>query len=160
MFTGTLQGVTGLFVKPISGVLDAASKTAEGVKNTALIFDKSEEKREREPRVFYFYEKCYDKYNDGDIEIIKLLKKIKKGKFAKNAYYSFKKFLPFSKEPNKEFLMIFTLEDIINYNSNKEKVEWSLPVRTIIKSDKQGGGLKIFLKEVNKKLKVVFRFLN
>ena len=31
--------MTGLFVKPAAGVLDAASKTAEGLTNTATYFD-------------------------------------------------------------------------------------------------------------------------
>ena len=38
-FKGTLQGLTGLIVKPVTGVLDAAAKTTEGIKATALIFD-------------------------------------------------------------------------------------------------------------------------
>lgn len=36
---GTWQGVSGLVIKPISGILDAASKTAEGITNTATYFD-------------------------------------------------------------------------------------------------------------------------
>ena len=36
---GTFFGVTGLVTKPISGTLDAASKMAQGVKNTVNYFD-------------------------------------------------------------------------------------------------------------------------
>jgi vacuolar protein sorting-associated protein 13A/C len=51
---GTAKGVAGLVVKPVTGVLDFASKTTEGLKNTALHFeDKSNENRMRCPRVFY-----------------------------------------------------------------------------------------------------------
>lgn len=31
--------MAGLFVKPIAGIFDVASKTAEGIKNTATYFD-------------------------------------------------------------------------------------------------------------------------
>ncbi len=57
-FKGTLQGLTGVIVKPISGGLDLISKTAEGVKNTAELFGEQKQKavmqeRERRPRPFY-----------------------------------------------------------------------------------------------------------
>lgn len=35
---GTAKGIGGLVIKPISGVIDAASKTAEGIKNTPGFF--------------------------------------------------------------------------------------------------------------------------
>jgi vacuolar protein sorting-associated protein 13A/C len=34
-FKGTAQGIAGLVIKPVTGVLDATSKTAEGIKNQA-----------------------------------------------------------------------------------------------------------------------------
>jgi vacuolar protein sorting-associated protein 13A/C len=33
-FKGTLQGLSGLVIKPVTGILDAAAKTTEGIKNT------------------------------------------------------------------------------------------------------------------------------
>ena len=51
---GSVHGIVGLLVKPIAGVFDATSKTAEGIKNTATHFDdKPNERRMRLPRVFY-----------------------------------------------------------------------------------------------------------
>lgn len=38
-FKGTLKGLAGLVVKPVVGVMDMTSKTAEGIKNTANYFD-------------------------------------------------------------------------------------------------------------------------
>jgi len=35
---GGLKGITGLVTKPVTGIIDAASKTAEGVKNTTSVF--------------------------------------------------------------------------------------------------------------------------
>jgi len=40
--------LTGVVVKPITGIIDVVSKTAEGLKNTASLFDdKPNETRER-----------------------------------------------------------------------------------------------------------------
>jgi vacuolar protein sorting-associated protein 13A/C len=52
---GTFKGLAGLIVKPVVGVMDLTSKTAEGIKNTTNLFDdnKPNEKRYRPPRIFY-----------------------------------------------------------------------------------------------------------
>jgi vacuolar protein sorting-associated protein 13A/C len=62
-FKGALKGFAGLVVKPVVGVIDLTSKTAEGIKNTANYFDeKPNEKRSRPPRVFYSREQYYKVY--------------------------------------------------------------------------------------------------
>lgn len=51
---GTALGLSGLVIKPVSGVLDAASKTAEGISNTCTYFDdKPRDTWMRAPRLFY-----------------------------------------------------------------------------------------------------------
>lgn len=46
--------MTGLIVKPLTGILDAASKTTEGLTNTATYFDdKPNCERIRHIRAFY-----------------------------------------------------------------------------------------------------------
>jgi hypothetical protein len=35
LFKGTFKGVTGLILKPTSGILDATSEASEGLKNLA-----------------------------------------------------------------------------------------------------------------------------
>jgi vacuolar protein sorting-associated protein 13A/C len=35
---GGLKGITGLVIKPVSGIIDATTKTAEGIKNTPGYF--------------------------------------------------------------------------------------------------------------------------
>jgi vacuolar protein sorting-associated protein 13A/C len=51
---GTLQCSIGIVSKPLTGVLDFASKTAEGIKNTATCWDdKANERRIRPPRVIF-----------------------------------------------------------------------------------------------------------
>ncbi len=59
--------MTGLVVKPITGLLDATSKTAEGVKNTATHFDdRPNEDRLRQPRIFYSVNRFISFYNQED----------------------------------------------------------------------------------------------
>jgi vacuolar protein sorting-associated protein 13A/C len=36
---GTAKGLAGLVVKPVTGIIDFASKTTEGIKNQALKFE-------------------------------------------------------------------------------------------------------------------------
>ena len=44
----------GIIAKPVSGVLDAASKTAEGITNTLTYFDdKPRSTRMKSPKLFY-----------------------------------------------------------------------------------------------------------
>lgn len=38
-FRGTAQGLTGVIIKPVTGILDFAANTTEGIKNTALYFE-------------------------------------------------------------------------------------------------------------------------
>lgn len=38
-FKGTALGLAGLVVKPVTGIIDFASKTTQGIKNNALMFE-------------------------------------------------------------------------------------------------------------------------
>lgn len=40
-FLGGIKGLTGLVIKPVSGILDATTKTFEGIKNTPSYIGKS-----------------------------------------------------------------------------------------------------------------------
>jgi hypothetical protein len=35
---GGLKGITGLVTKPVTGIIDGVTKTAEGIKNTTKVF--------------------------------------------------------------------------------------------------------------------------
>lgn len=72
----------------MTGLIDFASKTTEGIKNNALMFeDKANEGRMRYPRVFYsecFILKEYDKI-DGLVQYI-LMKPSQEDKFNECTY--------------------------------------------------------------------------
>ena len=42
LLKGIFKGITGLVVKPVTGVIDSVTKVAEGIKNTTKIFDMKE----------------------------------------------------------------------------------------------------------------------
>ncbi len=54
---GGLKGITGLVIKPVSGIIDATTKTAEGIKNTANFLSPNEREKRlqrlHKPRPFY-----------------------------------------------------------------------------------------------------------
>jgi len=64
---GVAKGLGGLVTKPITGVLDVAGKTAEGIKNTpnSMIGNKSV-KRTRLPRILYGHNSVIKPYNKDD----------------------------------------------------------------------------------------------
>ncbi len=62
--------MAGLVIKPVTGIIDFASKTTEGIKNNALMFeDKANESRMRYPRVFYTECKILREYCKIDSQI-------------------------------------------------------------------------------------------
>lgn len=50
-FNGVARGLSGIVTKPIVGVLDATSKTTEGL--STMFLDQQVVRRKRQPRCFY-----------------------------------------------------------------------------------------------------------
>lgn len=70
LLTGGLKGVGGLVVKPITGLLDAASHTSQGIVNTADLLDQRKKtKRIRQPRVVYSESGIVKSFNEEDAEV-------------------------------------------------------------------------------------------
>lgn len=68
------KGITGLVIKPVTGIVDFASKTTEGLKNTALYLeDKPNESRIRNPRTFYTECGFIEEYNDIDSMLLAIV---------------------------------------------------------------------------------------
>ena len=73
---GAAKGIGGLVFKPVSGVIDAASKTAEGIKNTPDFLSNKQEqrfKRQHNPRPFYSYCKEFRHYDKEMADIMKFV---------------------------------------------------------------------------------------
>jgi len=73
--------------KPLSGALDVASNTAEGIKNTAGFMDNSRTHiRFRDPRAIYAPNSSIKPYNEFDAKVLGFLSGIKKGKVVNKQF--------------------------------------------------------------------------
>lgn len=87
LLVGGVRGVSGLFIKPMAGILDAASKAAEGIKNTTEVFNKTVTfQRSRVPRAFYGEKSSVKPYNEYDAQVIFFMNQLKKGIFIKEHF--------------------------------------------------------------------------
>ena len=153
---GTFQGISGLIVKPVSGLLDAASKTAEGIKNTATSGDdRPRETRERLLRVFYTYDKYYQDFDKKDAELNYFLQvEMKKGRFVGSTYFYGHLF---PEEGSKTQMVLFiTLENFIYFNKKNLKKKWIINTNTVKNLDTKGKVIRIDLKFATKKKQVKF----
>jgi vacuolar protein sorting-associated protein 13A/C len=149
---GSIQGLAGLVVKPVAGIFDATSKTAEGIKNTATHFDeKPSDKRQRFLRVFYNKEKYFKSYSKRDSEIMAFLANYKKDKLhnlslIENLELRFM-------ENGVEFgqYLIFTLEMVLLFEF--PKLLFDLKVTNIREIGNCEEGIKVKVFETSKKMK-------
>jgi len=149
LLKGTVQGMTGLVVNPVTGVLDAASKTAEGVKNTAMMFDhqKPNHIRIRYPRAFYGKGKFYRSYVFSDAEINWFLHSSKDMRFENISLVS--TFDVFPDEENKEnfFILALSYECVLCWSIAENRIIWSFNPKTIEKVNLYQNGMQIELVE-------------
>jgi len=151
---GTYQGVSGLVIKPVAGVLDATSKTAEGVKNTVTFWDqKTNEDRMRCPRPFYGKEKFYKVYRDLDAEILKALRD-KQGEGFKEVALVSSVDVPEGEDP-RAFILAVTYGQIVFWNVKKSKIVWSFWPKDVETAEKLDGELKFYLKKEGENKKVM-----
>lgn len=122
--------MTGLCIKPISGMCEATSIVAEGLKNTATLFDdKPNNTRLRMIRPFYEKEGYFKIYSSKDAEILTYLQTFNKGKYRSNKLID--SFI--IKEGNDFLLILIMIEIIIAVSKNKQKIEWKAKTKNIKK---------------------------
>lgn len=82
LLKGSLKGVGGLIVKPITGLLDVASHTSQGIVNTADLFDQRKKaKRIRQPRVTYSESGVIKPFNEEDAEVAYFLIQLDRSRY-------------------------------------------------------------------------------
>lgn len=148
--------MTGLFIKPISGVCEATSIVAEGLKNTATLFDdKPNSTRLRLIRAFYEKEGYFKIYSSKDAEILTYLQTFNKGKYRSNKLLE-----SLIIRDGKDYLLILIMiENIIAVSKNKQKIEWKAKAKNIkkidvVKKENEKYWVVIHLKKMNKLRKV------
>lgn len=136
---GSFRGLSGLVVKPMAGVLDVASKAAEGIKNTAgptQIFGKYD--RKRPPRVFYGKNLIIKNYNYEESQAFFTISEIKKNKYLKEKFVAYAEGFDLKGIHWHVFLFI---NKIVLFNVKKKKVKWEIPVKAIKRCELMSKGL-------------------
>jgi len=151
---GTVQGITGLVVKPVTGVLDAASNTAEGIKNTATAFDqKPNEIRMRFPRAFYGKDKYFRTYVDSDAEMVWLLHFAEDQRYKDVSLLSSFDVFPDEKEKENFFILTVSFESLIWWSVKKGEVKWAIEPTNVEKVNHFNDGIVIQLKKPTETIK-------
>lgn len=129
MLKGGMRGLTGLVVKPVAGMLDAASKTAEGVKNTANVFEKvSIFNRSRAPRPFYGFNYVIKSYNEYDAQALFFINGLQKGIYTQERFVA----QSVSKDMRgQKLLAILFIRVLILADIRTKKIIWILDTTTI-----------------------------
>ena len=125
---GTGQGLAGLIVKPVTGIIDFASKTTEGLKNTALYLeDKPNENRIRYPRVLYTETGMVREYDAVDSKLLAIINKIK---YEQKYGFDDPCFIQSFKAGAKDFLVLLST-GVAFVNIEDEKVIWTIPLTSL-----------------------------
>jgi vacuolar protein sorting-associated protein 13A/C len=148
-FTGFLKGIgrglIGVVTKPITGVLDLASHTTEGLKNTITYFDdKANEEKKRKPRAFYGRERYFKKYVKFEADLLNNLKVFEEGKYA---FDNFIQCFVIGDIKGIENILIVTFEHLIYYNQNRNKIIFVVEPENINAIEKDVQGMKILVNQ-------------
>lgn len=148
LLKGTFKGMAGLFFKPIAAILDATSKTAEGIKNSVILGKNRVNTRYRRP--FYGVEKYYREYSQEDGEMVEFLGKFKKGRFSNMCLTDF---VTLKEEEGKDMkFLVIMIESLLMLSLKKKKKEWEIRTNGIRRVERYKDGIAIELKEKNKRI--------
>jgi len=146
-FKGTYKGIAGLVLKPTTGVLDAVSKTSEGIKNTATFFDeKPHDYKYRFPRAFYAEEKFIRIYFSSDAELMFHLEKHHDGKYAKKSLLHAYELYADSENQVDGVIFGLCVEGACAWDVQKKKLVFFVDYENIAKVEENEKGIEIALK--------------
>jgi hypothetical protein len=132
MVKGGFKGIGGLFVKPVAGVFDMVSRSAEGIKNTANFNEEVEFYKARYPRVVYGPLRVIQVYNDDDSVLMQHLYRLKKMKYYEKEFVEQVSALNSAGKP--VVFAIFT--DVLLLITRQDgKIKWKVKVADIKSTD-------------------------
>ena len=143
--------------------MDAASKTAEGIKNTATVLDqKPSEYRSRYPRAFYGKEKFYRPYIPSDAEILWQLYHLDLDDLKHISLLS--SFDIFPEETQKEdcYILALAYERIVFWSVRKNTLVWDFPTEALTDISIRPNLLQLLVKRPNEivQVSVLVYYLN
>lgn len=154
MVKGGLKGLGGLVVKPVAGVFDMVSRSAEGIKNTANFNETLHYNKQRYPRVIYGNLRLIQTYNEEDAILLQHLFRIKKYKYYNK---EFLESLSGLNSDGKTIILAFFTDLVMYITKSDGKIRWKAYYKTIKKTEMRGTDLFI---SVNKGKKVVWQKVN
>jgi hypothetical protein len=125
---GFLIGLSGLFVKPVTGILDALSITAEGVKNSATMNVALTQTRLRMPRVLYGTSQKVMNYSKADSHVFYYMCQINKQYKHKLFEYQIYRENTQTHEP---LLFVAYSSVFVLVNVGQTKVVWAVKTKHI-----------------------------
>eukprot|EP00828_Plagiopyla_frontata_P041890 TRINITY_DN6111_c0_g1_i1.p3 TRINITY_DN6111_c0_g1~~TRINITY_DN6111_c0_g1_i1.p3 ORF type:complete len:187 (+),score=39.48 TRINITY_DN6111_c0_g1_i1:291-851(+) len=156
MLLGSAKGITGLFTKPLSGLLDATSKAAEGIKNSAISKDdRPNDKRSRPIRPFYTHIAYFRDYAFNDAQAVNFLQTKKAAKFANHIFIDSYLFM-IKKQNQSEFeeiTLILTNLALIYCNLQKMTYQYKIKFTNIRYFEMVSNGVKMEFVMPLKKIK-------
>ena len=140
----------------MTGVFDAATKTAEGFKNTTTILENNPgEQRARLPRAFYGKEKYFRTYFDNDAELIMLLNVFKREDFKELSLLTSFEIFPDEKNVEDCFILGLFIEALLLWDCKKEKIAWIIDSDNLMQVTKFNDAIHIQLKKATPEIKVI-----
>ncbi|KAL4462680.1 hypothetical protein ABPG74_000510 [Tetrahymena malaccensis] len=154
LLKGVGLGFAGLIAKPVSGVLDAASSVAGGIKNTITTGDeKANETRLRNPRVFYGREGFYKEFIEIDAGIKAILHTTSKGKYQNADYLQAYLILGDQESEKNQVFLVITYEVILLFDESSKKRKWYFETSGFIGVELLQNGIKLYCQNQIQKLK-------
>lgn len=136
---GLGQGIIGIAVKPVAGVFEAVSKTTEGIKNTAIYFDKDKAARRVRPFPRLFTpEKCLLAYDEYECEGAYMLSRVPE--LAGEAHV-------LHMASGKKSVIVVSQKHLVRMKMEGLRVQFVLPLAALDKVDQVRGGILASVKK-------------
>jgi vacuolar protein sorting-associated protein 13A/C len=121
-FKGLGIGVIGLAARPVMGVMDLATQTTKGIRNTTTMFDKKVTSRKRPPR-YIGPDKVLEPYNREKAEGAELMTLVDDNQFKDDTYLTH---IPIGTDR----VLLATAQHIIFTKKDDNKLVWAEDVQS------------------------------
>mmetsp|Transcript_7806 Transcript_7806/g.14411 ORF Transcript_7806/g.14411 Transcript_7806/m.14411 type:complete len:3261 (-) Transcript_7806:5395-15177(-) len=133
---GLGKGMAGVAIKPMVGVIDAATMASTALHTSSEVVESQQTLRLRKPRAMYGTLCKLGLYDEQDADICQLLAQIDHMRYAHDMFYGQHEY------PTESTIYIFTDKRILCVR-NRESVDWAITIQNLISfsvnaSDQQG----------------------
>jgi vacuolar protein sorting-associated protein 13A/C len=138
-FYGGIKGLSGLVVKPVVGMFNVASKTAEGIKSGVSV-DRVQMERVRSPRAVYGRPPRIATYVQTDSDVRLYMSRFKKGKYNG---FTFEMQIYRKEGKKSEILLVLYTDLVVLVDLYRHKVVWEVPVKALHTVEVGKGAVKM-----------------